>query len=130
MSLADVIVLELHFGRKSTVELIGALDPWCYPDETSKASIGIKGFSQQNLDKAKSLGRNFADFTEESKTTYLLSAFLTRERPALLRPSLAGKARLLTVPADTRPESIVDSGLLSAHVLLPATIILAAPPGN
>jgi len=81
MSLADVIVLELHFGLKGTVELIGALDPWCYPEETSKASIGTKSFSQINSDKAKKLGRILADFTEESKTACFCPPSLLSKDP-------------------------------------------------
>jgi hypothetical protein len=78
MSLADVIVLELHFGRNGTVELIGALNPWCYPDKTSKARIGIRVFAQITLDKVKEIGRKFEGFTEEIK-------------PYTIRPPTSGK---------------------------------------
>jgi hypothetical protein len=53
MSLADVLVLELYFGRKNATQIIEVLDPWCFSGETSKATIAIKGFSQSVLDKAK-----------------------------------------------------------------------------
>ena len=123
MSLADVLVLELYFGRKNATQIIEVLDPWCFSGETSKATIAFKGFSQSILDIAKDNGKQIAHFTEESKTAYLLSAFLTRERPALIRESRAKQT------PSGRLESSVNLGILTAG-FLPGSPVLAAIPGS
>ena len=123
MSLADVLVLELYFGRKNATQMIEVLDPWCFSGETSKATIAFKGFSQSILDIAKDNGKQIAHFTKESKTAYLLSAFLTRERPALIRESRAKQT------PSGRLESSVNLGILTAG-FLPGKPVLAAIPGR
>ena len=124
LSLADVIVLEGAFGRKNTVEIINSIDMWCFPGDDKKADIGVTRFPQSDFDKANHNGRMFTQFTEESKTSSLLSPLLTRERPVLIRPS---RARVTNPSsAELRPKPSVIHGFLPATVLLCATLV--SPP--
>lgn len=53
LSLADVLVWEHFFGLTRAAEIVAVVDPWVLPGEKERAKIGVKGFVQQAVDKAK-----------------------------------------------------------------------------
>jgi len=100
LSLADGIVVHHAFGLGFATKFVGDVDSWVYPGEQTKAAIGVKAYVQSTLDKAHASNSEFDKFTEESKTSHLLSPFLLRPklRPALVRKS---RAKAAAVPAQT-----------------------------
>jgi len=85
LSLADVLVLENVFWLSHAAELVAVVDPWVFPGENENATIGVKSFIQQAVDKAKHANGNLSLFTPESLLGYLLSPILTKPRPSLVR---------------------------------------------
>ena len=83
LSLADGIVLVHFLGLTKAVEFIRAVDPWQYPHDKTVGPVCL-GFTQSAIDKAVVAGKHFSDWTEESKSNYLLSALLIQKRPELI----------------------------------------------
>ena len=42
LTVADLIVLEKRLGRPRATEFVRAVDPWCYPGETTQAGAVLK----------------------------------------------------------------------------------------
>ncbi len=101
LSVADVIVLDRAFGVGFATKFIAEVDPWVYPDEQTKATIGVKIYVQSTLDKSRASNALFDAFTDESKTSYLMSPFLIKPklRPALVRKSQSKAAAVAPAPA-------------------------------
>jgi len=55
--------------------------PWMYADEQTKANVGVRGVAQSILVKYRDSNNRFDLFTNESKTSFLLS-------PVLLKPKM------------------------------------------
>ena len=75
LSLADGIVLVQCLGITKAADFVGSVDPWLYPDGKTPGP-GCRRFTQSAVDKATVAGKQFFNWTEESKTAYLLSALL------------------------------------------------------
>jgi hypothetical protein len=118
LSLADVIALGQHLSASEVVEFVRVVDPWLYFGETTKATAGARSVVQSALDKASNANREFHSFTEESKTTYLLSRILIKKRPALIRKS---RAKAAGVPTEMKTHVLL--GILPASVLLPCAML-------
>ena len=123
LMVADAIILEQHLGRTNATEFIRAVDPWCYPGEKTKAVVGLKSCVQRLLDKSRKVVKDFHQFSNESKSAFLLSPILIKERPALTRKSKEAPPSL---------EAPVDLGVLPASLVLPPsdplTACLVQPP--
>lgn len=100
LSLADAIVVDHAFGVGFATKFVAEVDLWVYPDDQTKSSIGVKRYVQGTLDKCRASNISFDDFTDESKTSYLLSPLLLKPktRPSLVRNS---RAKAAGVPAQT-----------------------------
>ena len=85
ISLADTIVLVHRLGFVHAGEIVAVVDPWQYPEEATTVVSGIKNCIQSAVDKATDAGRSFHKWTGESKTEYLVSPLLSRNRPCLVR---------------------------------------------
>ena len=96
LSLADGIVLVHYLDLTRAAQFICSVDPWLYPgtdeEEEAPGPLCIP-FTQSAIDKATAAGKLFSKFTEESKSSYLLSALLLRkgDRPDLIRISKAAR---------------------------------------
>ncbi len=75
LSLADGIVLVHHLDLTRAAQFICSVDPWLYPgtdeEEETPGALCIT-FTQRAIDKATAAGKLFSQFTEESKSSYLL----------------------------------------------------------
>jgi len=131
LMVADAIILEQHLGRTHATEFIRAVDPWCYPGEKTQASLELRSFVQQVLKKSRDAVKSLSLFSEESKSAFLLSPILIKERPALIRKPYAerGYSAPEAPPALAAP---VDEGVLPASLVLPPseplTACLVQPP--
>lgn len=114
LSLADVIAVDRAFGVGFATKFVADVDLWIYPDEQTKATIGVKAYVQSNLDKSRALNGTFEKFTEESKTSHLLSPFLLKPK---LRPALVRKSQAKNAPAPAQTATHVVLGILPAHIL-------------
>ena len=125
LNVADVIILEQYLGRTHANEFIRAVDPWCYPGEKTQAAVGLKSTVQRLLDKSRDAMKNLHHFSEESKSAFLLSRILMKERPALIRKSKAerGNSAPEAPPALAAP---VDLGVFPASLVLPPSDLLPA----
>jgi len=47
------IILWQHLGRTHAVEIIRAVDPWCYPGEKTQAVVVLKSCLEHLLDKSR-----------------------------------------------------------------------------
>ena len=107
LTVADLIVLEKHLGRPHATEFVRAVDPWCYPGETTQAGVVLKKLVQSVLDKSRDAVKSFHLFSEESKSPFLLSPILAKERPVLIR-KLQGKRGSSAPVAPLAPTAPVD----------------------
>ena len=85
LTVADAIVLEQHLGLTHATEFIRAVDPWCYPGEETQAALKLKYCVKRVLAKCRDVVQYLNHFSEESKSAFLLSPILVKERPALIR---------------------------------------------
>jgi len=128
LTVADAIALQQHLGLTHTTEFIRAVDPWCYPGDETLAAVVLKGCVQCLLSKSRDVVKIFSLFSEESKSAFLLSLILTKERPALIRKP-QGKRGSSSTAAPPAPTAHVDLGVLPASDLLPACLVqLPAAP--
>jgi hypothetical protein len=106
-------------GLCAATKFVADVNPWKYPGEQTKADIGVKRFVQSTLDKAHASNVRFDMFTEQSKTSFLLSPLLLKPtcRPALVRKS---RAKTAAPPAETATHVLL--GILPAYVLLPCEV--------
>jgi len=125
LMVADAIILEQHLGRTHALEFISAVDPWCYPGEKTQASVELRCCVQDELKKSRDAGRSLHQFSEESKSAFLLSPILVKERPALIRKPKAerGNSAQEAPPAPAAP---VDLGAFPASVVPPPSNLLPA----
>ena len=125
LMVADAIILEQHLGRTHALEFISAVDPWCYPGEKTQASVELRCCVQDELKKSRDAGRSLHQFSEESKSAFLLSPILVKERPALIRKPYAERG--YSAPeAPPAPAAPVDLGVLPASLVLPPSDLLPA----
>ena len=89
LMVADAIILEQHLGPSHAIEFIRAVDPWCYPGEKTQAAVVLKSCVHRLLDKSRDAVKSLSLFSEESKSAFLLSPILIKERPALIRKPYA-----------------------------------------
>jgi hypothetical protein len=87
LTLADAVVVTQMQGLKKAAEFITVVDPWRYPGKQSRAPLKVYSYTQGAVDKASHAGKQFFNWTEESKTEYLLSPLLV---PKGMRPTLVG----------------------------------------
>ena len=128
LTVADAIALEQNLCLTHATEFIRAVDPWCYPGDKTQAAVVLKGCVQCLLSKSRDVVKIFSLFSEESKSAFLLSPILTKERPALIRKP-QGKRGSPSPAAPPAPTAHVDLGVLPASDLLPACLVqLPAPP--
>jgi len=131
LMVADAIILEQHLGRAHGIEFIRAVDPWCYPGEKTQAPLVLRSYLQNLLKKSRDALQNIHHFTDESKSAFLHSPILIKERPELIRKPKAkrGYSAPEAPPALKAP---VDDGVLSASLVLPPsdplTACLVQPP--
>jgi len=131
LMVADAIILEQHLGPSHAIEFIRAVDPWCYPGEKTQAAVVLKSCVHRLLDKSRDAVKSLSLFSEESKSAFLLSPILIKERPALIRKPYAerGYSAPEAPPALAAP---VDEGVLPASLVLPPseplTACLVQPP--
>ena len=125
LTVADAIALEQHLGLTHATEFIRAVDPWCYPGDETQAAVVLKGCVQCLLSKSRGAVKSFHQFSEESKSAFLLSPILIKERPALIRKSKAerGNSAPEAPPALAAP---VDLGVFPASLVLPPSDLLPA----
>ena len=131
LSLADLIVLVHRLGLGQAAGFVAVVDPWKYPDEATTVVPVIKSYIQGAVDKATHAGRSFHCWTEESKTEYLLSPLLSRNRPCLVRiPKTAraksGSTSVMPVLPVSPPTALAMPGLTPAPTE-PAIVQLLAP---
>ena len=131
LSLADLIVLVHRLGLGQAAGFVAVVDPWKYPDEATTGAPAIKGYSQGAVDKATHAAKIFHSWTEESKTEYLLSPLLSRNRPCLVRiPKTAraksGSTSVMPVLPVSPPTALAMPGLTPAPTE-PAIVQLLAP---
>lgn len=62
------IVADHAWGVGIATKFVADVDPSVWPDDETKASIGVKGYIQSALDEARAANGSFHGFTEESKT--------------------------------------------------------------
>ena len=125
LAVADAIILEQHLGRTHATEFIRAVDPWCYPGEERQAVVVLQSCVNKLFDKCRDLVKTFSLFSEESKSAFLLSPNLTKERPALIR-NPQGKRGYSAPEAPPAPAAPVDLGVLPASLVLPPSDLLPA----
>jgi hypothetical protein len=89
LTVADAIILEQHLGLTNATEFISTVDPWCYPGEKTQAVVALKSHVQRLLEKSRNAVKNCQQYTEKSKSAFLLSPILIKERPVLIRKSQA-----------------------------------------
>ncbi len=106
LTLADVIVITSVQGLTKAAEFVSTVDPWRYPGELSTAPLAVKGYIQSVVDKASEAGKHFVQFTEESKTDYLLSPLLV---PKGKRPQLVSVPKKPRAVHSTGGDSMADS---------------------
>ena len=82
-----------RLGLGQAAGIVAVVDPWKYPDEATTGAPAIKGYIQGAVDKATHAGKTFHEWTEESKTEYLLSPLLSRNRPCLVRIPKTARAK-------------------------------------
>ena len=122
---ADAIILEQHLGRTHATEFIRAVDPWCYPGEKTQASLELRSCVQHVLKKSRSAMKNLHHFSEESKSAFLLSPILIKERPALIRKPKAERGN--SAPeAPPAPAAPVDLSAFPASIVPPPSNLLPA----
>ena len=128
LSLADTIVLVHRLGIVHAAEIVAVVDPWQYPEETMAAGPGIKRYIQRAVDTATHAGKNILDWTDESKTGYLVSPLLSRNRPCLVRISKAksGSTSVMPVLPASPPTALATPGPM-AQLSEPAIVQLLAP---
>ena len=125
LTVADAIVLEQHLGRTQATEFIRAVDPWCYPGEKTQAVLVLKSCVQRLLAKSLDAVKSLSLFSEESKSAFLISPILVKERPALIRKPYAERG--YSAPeAPPAPAAPVDLGVLPASLVLPPSDLLPA----
>ena len=105
LNLADAIVITSVLGLTKAAEFVSIVDPWRYPGDLSTAPLNVKGYIQSAVDKATEAGKQFFNFTEESKTDYLLSSLLL---PKGKRPKLVAVPKKPRVLHSTGTESVAD----------------------
>ena len=128
LAFVDLIVLEKRLGRPRATEFVRAVDPWCYPGETTQAGVVLKKLVQSVLEKSRDAVKYFHLFSEESKSAFLPSPILIKERQVLIRKTQGkrGSSAPVAPPAPTAP---VDLGVLPTGHLLPASVLQPpAPP--
>ena len=76
LSLADGIVLVQCSSLTLAANIVRSVDPWCYPDEETPATVNVISYLQKAVDKATQEGKSFCRITEESMAAYLLSPLL------------------------------------------------------
>ena len=125
LMVADAIILEQHLGLTHATEFIRAVDPWCYPGENTQAAVVLKSCLQHLLDKSRDAVKTFNLCSEESKSAFLLSPILVKERPSLIRKPQAKRGYFApeAPPALAAP---VDSGVFPASVVPPPSDLLPA----
>ena len=125
LMVADAIILEQHLGLPHAIEFIRAVDPWCYPGEKTQAVAVLKHCVQRLLGKSRDAVKTFNLCSEESKSAFLRSPILVKERPSLIRKSQAkrGYSAPEAPPALAAP---VDSDGLQASLVLPPSGLLPA----
>ena len=83
LSLADGIVLVQCLGLTKAAEFVSSIDPWLYPGvkttEPGCPGPGCRTFIHSDVDKAAFAGKQFFNWTDESKSAYLLSSLLVRK---------------------------------------------------
>ena len=82
---ADAIILKQHLGLSHALEFIRVVDPWCYPGEKTQSVVVLKSYVSHLFSKTRDAVKNVHQFTEESKSAFLHSPILIKERPALVR---------------------------------------------
>ena len=102
-----------YLGLTKAAQFIFLVDPWLYPNEEDSPGPLCFPFTQSVVNKATDVGKLFSKFTEESKSSYLLSALLLRkgDRPDLIRISKAarGTSSDRIAPLDAAVASLRDS---------------------
>ena len=128
LSLADTIVLVHRLGLVNAAEIVTVVDPWQYPEDATTVAPGIRNYIQRAVDKAAHAGKNILDWTDESKTGYLVSPLLSRNRPCLVRISKAksGSTSVMPVLPASPPTALAMPGLTPAPTE-PAIVQLLAP---
>ena len=125
LMVADAIILEQHLGLTHATEFIRAVDPWCYPGENTQAAVVLKSCVHRLLGKSRDAVKSLSLFSEESKSAFLLSPILIKERPALIRKPYAERG--YSAPeAPPAPAAPVDLGVLPASLVLPPSDLLPA----
>jgi hypothetical protein len=122
LTVADAIALEQHLGLTHATEFIRAVDPWCYPGDETQAAVVLKGCVQCLLSKSRGAVKSFHQFSEESKSAFLLSPILIKERPALIRKPIAYSAP----EAPPAPAAPVDLSAFPASIVPPPSNLLPA----
>ena len=125
LTVADAIVLEQHLGLTHAIEFIRAVDPWCYPGEETQAALSLRHCVQRVLAKCRDAVQYLNHFSEESKSAFLLSPILVKERPALIRKP-QGKRVSSAPAAPPAPAAPVDLGVLPASLVPPPSDLLPA----
>ena len=101
LSVADVLGLDHAFGVGFATKFVAEVDPWVHADEQTKAAIGVKSYVQSTFEKYRASSALFGTFTDERKTSYLLSPF-----PKLkLKRALVRKSQSRAAPAAPAPAS-------------------------
>ena len=122
LTVADAIALEQHLGLTHATEFIRAVDPWCYPGDETQTAVVLKGCVQCLLSKSRGAVKSFHQFSEESKSAFLLSPILIKERPALIRKPIAYSAP----EAPSAPAAPVDLSAFPASIVPPPSNLLPA----
>lgn len=127
LSLADAVVVTHMRGLKMAAEFISVVDPWQYPGEQSRAPLNVYKYNQSAVDKASQAGKQFFNWTETSRTEYLLSPLLV---PKGMRPDLVGvsvKNPKKSIPAPKKESALMTIALSEDPSLVEIAITTTLP---
>ena len=98
--------------------------PWMYADEQTKANVGVRGVAQRIFAKSRDSNNRFDLFTNESKTSFILSPVLLKPK---MRPGLVQKSTKAAVaPPQVAPPLLTTDVVLGVRpdsALLPCTML-------
>ncbi len=91
LSVADAVALEHRLGLNNAATFVAAVDPWCFPHDSTPSSLNVKSYVQSIVAQVAHSGKYIIKFTDSSVSEFLLSPLLVKKKGD--RPSLVLKPR-------------------------------------
>ena len=90
LSVADAVALEHRLGLNNAATFVAAVDPWCFPHDSTPSSLNVKRYVQSIVAQVAHSGRVLSKFTDSSISDFLLSPLLVKKKgdrpPLVLKP--------------------------------------------